>query len=109
MLWHCRSCPSWTSDERWLLAEQRAGSVRRVDASDLLDELVETDMAVAEGERMLGRQQVVLRLLRARRCDTTRVEKLLENLKRAQALLLNARAKIRTEIEEFRSDPRRLH
>ena len=83
--------------------------MRRVDASDLLDELVETDMAVAEGERMLGRQQVVLRLLRARRCDTTRVEKLLENLKRAQALLLNARAKIRTEIEEFRSDPRRLH
>jgi hypothetical protein len=80
-----------------------------VDRSELMEQLVEADMAVAEGERLLTRQQNVLRLLRARRYDTTRTEKLLANLTLAQSSMISARQQIRADLKRFRLDPSQMH
>jgi hypothetical protein len=80
-----------------------------VDQYELLQQLAEADLAVQEGERLLTQQRNVLTLLRSRKYDTRRTEKLLENLKRAQILLLSARQQIRVEVAKSRSGASRMH
>ncbi len=80
-----------------------------MDQYELLEQLTEADLAVEEGERMLTRQRSVLNLLRARNYDTKRAETMLDNLKRAQSLLLSAREQILAEVAKYRSDSSRTH
>jgi len=80
-----------------------------MDNYELMEQLEEADLAVEEGERLLTKQRSVLHLLRARKYDTKRAERMLDNLKRAQSLLLSAREQILAEVAKYRSDANRTH
>ena len=80
-----------------------------MDSYELMEQLEEADLAVEEGERLLTKQRSVLHLLRARKYDTKRAETMLDNLKRAQSLLLSAREQILAEVAKYRSDANRTH